>query len=230
MPNRREFLRTGAAVSAIAANGMLPGGADAIGAALAAKLGRALYDDRYAEGRRFAAVLGAQGVPTRALHDGDITRFWYDELEPLWQCETVAIAGFTQFGPMFVVERLAAERGMHALLRVEHCSGSGSGSRLSHRFTGPRETLALAAGFESLHSDWPGLMAALACRVGSDDSRHCSADLATLELPPSRSPSAAPVVPFVHYYTPLAEQQGYGASLDGPLYSWVVAPRTRSSR
>ena len=120
MPNRREFLQTGAAVSAIAANSMISRSAGAVAGSPAVTLGRALYDDRYAEGRRFAAVVGAQGVRTRALDDGDITRFWYDELEPLWWREPVAIAGFTQFGPMFVVERLAAERGMQQVLRVEH--------------------------------------------------------------------------------------------------------------
>jgi hypothetical protein len=227
MPNRREFLQTGAAVSAIAANGMIAGTAGAVGAAPTMTLGRALYDDRYAEGRRFAAVVGAQGVPTRALDDGDITRFWYDELEPLWRRSRQAIAGFTQFGPMFVVERLAAERGMHVALRVEHCATQGM---LAHRFTGPRETLALAAGFEALHSDWPGLAAALACRVGADDSPRRTAELATPGLAPRLTPSAAPETSFIHYYTPYAEQQGYGAPLDGTLYSWVIAPRASQTR
>src|SRR5688572_9052769 len=51
MPNRREFLReslqTGAAVSAIAANGMISGTAAAVGSSRRLALGRALYDDRY---------------------------------------------------------------------------------------------------------------------------------------------------------------------------------------
>jgi hypothetical protein len=33
--------------------------------------------------------------------------------------------------------------------------------------------------------------------------------------------------PLIHYYTPQAEQQGYGPALNGPLYSWVVAPRAK---
>lgn len=228
MPNRREFLQSGAAVSAIAANGIVARDAAAIGAPPPVTLARAVYDDRYLEGRRFAAVIGAQGVLTRALDAGDITRFWYDELEPLWRRERVAIAGFTQFGPMFVVERLAAEHGLAQVLRVEHCSAADGA--LAHRFTGPRETLALAAQFESLHADWPGLTAALACHVGADDSPRRVAEIATREPAPGSLPSAAPAAPFIHYYTPLAEQQGYGPALDGPLYSWVVAPRARSAR
>jgi hypothetical protein len=221
MPNRREFLQTGAAVSAIAANGGIVRSAGAVGGAPPVALARAVYDDRYAEGRRFAAVVGAQGVATRALDDGDITRFWYDELEPLLRREAVAISGFTQFGPMFVVERLAAERGLRSVLHVEHRISTDG--MVSHVLAGPRETLALAAGFET-RSDWPALMAVLACRVGADDSMRCSVELETAHPAPSRRPPAAPAAPFIHYYAPYAEQQGYGPSLDGPLYSWVVAP------
>jgi hypothetical protein len=223
MPNRREFIQTSAVVSAIAANGVIARGAAAVAPPRAVALGRALYDDRYAEARRFAAVLGAQSVPIRALEDGDITGFWRDELAALGQREPVAIAGCTQFGPMFVVERWAAERGMRVALRVEHC-GMPDGT-LAHRFSGPRETLALAAASDALDSDWPALMAALAAEVAGDDSRCRAAERAArgpaCALPPVRGE------PFIHYYTPLAVQQGYGAALDGPLYSWVVAPRAQ---
>jgi hypothetical protein len=224
MPSRREFLQTGAAVSAIGVNGVIPGAAGAIaGLPAPAALGWALYDDRYDEGRRFAAVAAAQGVQAHALDDGDITRFWYDELETLGQREPVAIAGFTQFGPMLVVERFAAERGMQQVLRVEHrCAADGM---LSHLCSGPRETLALAADFGALHTDWPGLMAALACRVGADDSPRRSATLGTPGSAPQRLPRPEPTASPIHYYTPHAVQQGYGPALDGSLYSWVVSPR-----
>jgi hypothetical protein len=224
MPNRREFLQTGAAVSAIAANGALARSAEAAAAAAPAALGAALYDDRFAEGCRFAAVVGARGVAAHALDGGDVTAF-YLELERLWRREPVAVAGFTQFGPMFVVERLALERGMRLVMRVEHCAAT-DGSLL-HRWTSPSETQDLAAAAAALYSDWPGLMATLACRVGADPSPPRSAVLAAAGLPPPKlkqaGGEAAP--PFVHYYTPQLEQRGYGPALDGPLYSWVVAQR-----
>ncbi|HUQ51540.1 MAG TPA: hypothetical protein VM692_04915, partial [Gammaproteobacteria bacterium] len=158
---------------------------------------------------------------------GDITRFWYDELDSLWQREPVAIAGLTQFGPMFVVERLALERRMQVVLRVEHCSGSDG--TLRHSLTGPGETLALAARFDTLHADWPGLTAALACSVAADDSPRDNAAFTTTHSPPGSGALAGSAAPSViHYYTPLAVQQGYGPALDGPLYSWVVAPRARA--
>jgi hypothetical protein len=224
MPNRREFLQTSAAVSAVAANGALVRGAQAVAARQPVALGRAVYDDRYAEGRRFAAILGAHGVATHALDDGDITRFWYDELEGFWRRDPSAVAGFTQFGPMFVVERLAAEHGLRIALRVEH-RGTADGT-LTHVFSAPRETLELAQGFEALRPDWPALMATLACRVGRDDSAWRTGRVATPGVDaPRLPPSPAMQAPFIHYYTPQAEQQGYGTALDGPLYSWVVAPQ-----
>jgi hypothetical protein len=167
MPNRREFLQTGAVVSAIAMNGVFAGSAAAIGARPTVPLRWALYDDRYAEGRSFAAAAAAQGIATRALDGGDITRFWYDELDVLWRREPAAIAGLTQFGPMFVIEQLAAEARMRLTLTGEH--------RLA------RLTTALQAPGPSL----------------------------------------------IHYYTPLTVARGEGPTLDGPLYSWVVAPRER---
>src|SRR5262245_4161386 len=167
MPSRREFLQTGAAVSAIAANGVIVRRIEAMGAAPSIALGRAVYDDRYPEGRRFAAAMSAQGVATTTLDEGDVTRF-YLELERLWQRAPMAVAGFTQFGPMLVVERLALERGLRVVERVEY---------------GAAEQSQTPAG-------------------GTEPS-------------------------FIHYYTPQAEQQGYGPALNGPLYSWVVAPRGR---
>jgi hypothetical protein len=225
LPNRREFLQTGAVVSAIAANAVTLRSAEAVDERRPLTLARALYDDRYPEGRRFAAVAATQGVPTRALDNGDITRFWSDELEPLWRRGPLAVAGFTQFGPMLVVERLAADHGMRLALRVEHRSVAGG--TVSHLFEGPRETLALAAEFEA-QTDWPGLMAALACRVSADDSARRNVELETTQPAPRLPPSASSAAPFIHYYAPQAEQQGYGPALDGPLYSWVVAPRARA--
>ena len=227
MPNRREFLQTGAAVSAIAANGMISGAEATARDARSSGLGRAIYDDRYVEGRRFAEVIGEHGVPTRALDGGDITRFWYDELDPLLKREAMAVAGFTQFGPMFAVEQLALERGMQLALRVEHRT-SADGT-LRHAFSGPRETLALAADFRALHSDWPGVIAVLACSIGADGSPQHHVELSTTGSALRLSASAAPGAPsIIHYYTPIAVQQGYGPALDGSLYSWVVAPRARA--
>ena len=228
MPNRRVFLQTGAAVSALAMNGAIVRSADALGGHSRITLGRAIYDDRYAEGRRFAAGVVAHGVATRALDEGDITRFWYEELDTLWRHEPVALAGFTQYGPMFVVERFAAERRMRLALRVEHCVERDG--TLTHVVAGPRETVALAAELGAAGSDWPGSMASLACRASGDGSPRETGTFATpgsaMSLAPAVARPTSSASSTIHYYTPLAVAQGHGEPLDGPLYTWVVVPRS----
>jgi hypothetical protein len=127
---------------------------------------------------------------------------------------------------MFVVEQFAAERGMRLALRVEHRAAPDG--TLKHVISARRETLELPQAFEALRADWPGVMATLACRVCGDDSEWRNVELVTPGLhAPRLPPSSAMQPPFIHYYTPHAEQQGYDAPIDGPLYSWVVAPRAQ---
>jgi hypothetical protein len=113
---------------------------------------------------------------------------------------------------------------MRLALRVEH-RGAADGS-LTHLLFARTETLELARRSEALRADWPALMAMLACQAGDDDSEWRTGRLVVPGVDaPRLPPSSASPAPFVHYYTPLTEQQGYAASLDGPLYTWVVAPR-----
>jgi hypothetical protein len=165
MPNRRQFLQTGAALSAIALNGVLARVAGAVDFDPRTAVRRVIYDDRYPEGRTFAALAAAEGIATRALDAGDITRL-YDEIAEILRGEHGLVAGLTQFGPMLVVEQLAAERRMNI--------------------------------------EWTALESAA-------------------------SVPAADSASFIHYYTPLALQQGHAVPVDGPLYSWVVVPRTSAS-
>lgn len=231
MTNRREFLQTGVAVSALplAADGLLfPESATAAvapGARRDIGLYKAIFDDRYAEGRRFAEQAQRFGAPVRALTSGDVTDFWYDELDLLWRRTPAAIAGLTQFGPMFVLERLAHERGLRTAMRIEHqLRDDGS---LAHVVQAPPESVALMEGSELARADWPALAAALAT--------HCRADCATLANATAVAPGAKRPLPdapradgpesVIHYYTPLAIREGQGVPWDGPLYTWVLAPR-----
>jgi hypothetical protein len=166
MPSRREFLQTSATLSAVALNAALARAAAAVGHDARAAVGRVIYDDRYAEGRAFAALAAAKGIAALALDAGDITPL-YDDLAELLRGERGLVAGLTQYGPMLVVEQLAAER--------------------------------------RLHVEWTALESA--ARTSADDA-----------------------APFIHYYTPLAIQQGHAVPVDGPLYSWVVVPRAGASR
>jgi len=222
MPNRREFLHTGAVMSALAINGLRAPDVAALGAAPGRAPRVTIYDNRYAEGRRFAAALTAAGTTAHALDCGDITRLYNERLDALWRGEPVTIAGLTQFGPMLVLEQLAGERRLRLALRVEHRATNDG--RLAHVITGPRAAIESADELCSAGVDWPTVMAVLACQTVADPSRLATATLFTTAL--SSTPTAVQeVASFIHYYTPQAVQQGYGVALDGPLYSWVIAPR-----
>lgn len=227
MTNRREFLQTGAAMSVLAMHGLVPRRAGAAAAArTAASLPhRTIYDERYPECRAFAAAAAAFGANVQSLKRGDVTAL-YDELDVAWRGAPTSTAGTTQFGPMLVLERLAAERGMRLVLRVEH-RPSADGT-LSHVINGPSATLTLAAELDAAAVDWPVVMAALVCRA-TPAPRLSSMTLATRTAPPAlaRDP-AGPEPSVIHYYLPLRMQQGHDLALDGPLYSWLLAPVSRS--
>jgi hypothetical protein len=210
-------------MSALAINGLRAPDAAALGTTPGGVAPRAtIYDDRYAEGRRFAAALTAAGAAAHALDGGDITRLYNERLDALWRSEPVTIAGLTQFGPMLVVEQLAGERRLRLALRVEHRATNDG--RLAHVIMGPRAAIDSAQDLCAAGVDWPTVMAVLACHTVADPSRPATATLFTTAL--SSTPTAAQEdASFIHYYSPQAVQQGYGVALDGPLYSWVIVPR-----
>ena len=228
MPNRREFLQSSAVVTAFAANG-LTRDASAIGAArVRVDLYKTIYDDRYAEARSFAAAVAARGVAVGALERGDVTR-WYEALDLEWRTSPVAIAGVTQFGPMFVLERLGAERGLRIALRVVHRPQADG--TLRHEVSADAHTVALARTLIETGVEWPQLIAALICAGGGPDvTGRMEAALvgegAVPRLERSATDEAAVQPSIIHYYTPRAVQQGYGEALDGPLFSWLLVPRS----
>jgi hypothetical protein len=229
MTSRREFLQTGAAVSAFAMNGLVARSAAATSAVAAnAALHRAIYDDRYAECRLFAEAAARQGVASRAIANGDVTDFWYRELDLLWRERPVAIAGSTQFGPLFVLEQLARERGLRVAMRVEHRPRAEG--TIAHVISAPGETIRFAEQLRSAGLEWPALMAAVACRCRDDASSLASVTMATPGTKPELTleSDAKRYASVTHYYTPRAVQQGYEVALDGPLYSWVIAAVARA--
>lgn len=212
----------------LAMNGLLsPGAAAAPPDGERIVLHGAVVDDRYAEGREFAAALAASGVPAESLRDGDVTGA-YLALDRLWRERRAAIAGLTQFGPMLVIERLGRERGLRMTLRVEHrVRGDGA---LSHVLSGAPETLALAEPLRHAAADWPVLIAALAasCRAGCAASAERT--IATSACKPEMRRAAGAVEArepetVIHYYRQFALQEGRAIPWDGPLFSWVMAPR-----
>ena len=227
MPNRREFLQTGAVVSALAINGLRAPDAAALGTTPdRAAPPATIYDDRYAEGRRFAAALhGAQGVPrtrSTAATSHDST---YERLDALWRSEPVTIAGLTQFGPMFVLEQLAGERAFTARA-ARRASRHDTTARSHIADHGAARPLSIARpSSRRCARTGRAVMAALACGTGADRSRpHATPTLFTSGLSPT--PTTAPGDAVLHSLLHAARgSTGHGVALDGPLYSWVIAPR-----
>lgn len=235
MTNRREFLQAGVAATALplAVGSMLkPASAAAAAGELGIPIYKAIFDERYAEGRAFGEQVARNGVVAHAFADGNITDFWYDELDLLWRETPVAIAGLTQFGPMFVLDRLGRERGLQTVLRIEHRPEAGA--LLRHVMTGPAETLRLVSRLGSEGMAWPSVMA---CAVAGCHA-NCSSPAehtvtiecakpeiggGTLSCTRENGPER-----IIHYYMTEGQRDGHELPLDGPLFSWVIAPKARA--
>jgi hypothetical protein len=227
MTNRRQFLRTSVSVSALPlANGLLSRESFArTGAGI--RIHKAIFDDRYVEARIFAEAMGRFGVPVQPLENGDVTDLWRSARDALRRRRQAAIAGTTQFGPMFAFEQLGREHRMRVVLRIEHQARDDG--TIEHVMTGPPETLALAEDLRLQGADWPVLMAALAAHCRSDGcapAEHCAVTAGAppiLTKPRSRRGKPGPES-VIHYYLPHAIREGHGVPWDGPLFSWVIAP------
>jgi hypothetical protein len=133
---RREFLQLGLAAGAgsllppllFAAGGEVPAGTPL-------PLFRLIHDTREAASLDLAHALGSQLLGTiyntgtadsllRPVH-GDVTRFWYDELQPVWQAQRVAVAGTTSHDVLFCLEQLARDHQLRVLWRREHVVDAG---------------------------------------------------------------------------------------------------------
>lgn len=77
---------------------------------------RAIYDERFAAGLRFASEAGMRGWVTRAIR-GDVTNVWYHELAVRWKRGPASIVGVTTEPSLFVLERLAWDVGMRVTAR-----------------------------------------------------------------------------------------------------------------
>lgn len=151
MIDRRTFVQHGVAGSVVAIFAGVPTLAEAAGSGLSGdtgvsgdtiipadgrqlKLHVAIFDRRFAAGRRFARSSGGRGIATRAVA-GDVTTLWYSELHPLWRRQPVAIAGLTTYGPLFCLERLSWDHGMRVLHSQEcpsHESIAGEPEQILH--------------------------------------------------------------------------------------------------
>ena len=133
---RRDFLVLGLAAGA--ASLLLPtrfAAAVDVPAVMRLPLFRLIHDARQACSLAHARELGTQLMGLahnagqhdyllRAVH-GDVTRFWYDELQPVWQQWRVAVAGTTSHDVLFCLEQLARDHQLRVLWRKQHVVEAG---------------------------------------------------------------------------------------------------------
>ena len=108
---RRQFVGTSAAALAVAA---IPA-TQWLSSRLPTPY-RAIYDERFEEGRKFAAAALGWGWATRAIR-GDVTQIWFHELSVRWKRGAAPIAGVTTRESLFVLERLSWDVGMRVTVR-----------------------------------------------------------------------------------------------------------------
>jgi hypothetical protein len=198
MASRREFLQIGVAALALpisARTGVKRSAGAIAGESAPAPLYKVIYDERHASSRAFAREVGRLGAPIYAIK-GDITELWFHDLDARWTKEPVAIAGLTEHGPLFCLERLSWDHGMRVVYRADHTYRPDG--YMEHELSGSERMLREAVDLSSSGPDWSTRAAALLMRC-----------------PASRAQASKLTV-----VTPATPQTGDPEH----LVSWVIAP------
>jgi hypothetical protein len=194
MTSRREFLQIGITATAWP---LAPAAVRAAGALSSAPLPlyKVIFDRRFAASMEFGARAQSLGLAVHGI-DGDMTRFWYDELYHEWKKGPAAVAGLTAHGPMFCFEQLARDQGMRVVFRAEH---RPSAAGVEHTLTGPLAMLNESMLLNERGGRWAPCMA--------DMVAHCTRGRAEIVSATAMSPGA---------------ELGHERDTEA-LYSWIIA-------
>ncbi len=136
MINRRQVLK-GAAAASAAATGVLSLRASAAASRESSRVELFVFDRRFADARAAAARHAASGVEAAGF-SGDLTQLWYDRLDLHWRRAPMTLSGVTTAGGLFVLETLAADRGMRVIQRTELPADAAGGEPLYSWTIAPR--------------------------------------------------------------------------------------------
>lgn len=139
MVNRRSVLKIGAATAAGALVKIPASGRNLPAQPISFHI--AVFDERFAECRGFAAELHSAGVRTSAIR-GDVARLWYEHLRVQLNETRAPIAGLTDRPALFCLEELARDVGMRVIFRADHITGQNGHSQ--HTAVGTASLVAVA--------------------------------------------------------------------------------------
>ncbi len=100
---------------------------------------RAVFDERFAECRAFAAELRGAGVFTSAIR-GDVADLWYGDLRAYLSENRLPVAGLTDRAALFCLEELSRDVGMRVIFRADHIMDQDGHAR--HTAVGPAPLIA----------------------------------------------------------------------------------------
>ena len=198
MASRREFLQIGVAALALpisARTGLTPAVSGLANQSVPTPLYKVVFDQRFLSSRAFAGEVKRLGGQVFGIK-GDITDLWFHDLDARWKREPIGIAGLTEHGPLFCLERLAWDHGMRVVYRADHTYRSDG--YMEHELTGSEQMLREAVDLSSSGANWTSRMASLLTR--------CPASRAQASKMTVVTPTARPADDPEH------------------LVSWVIAP------
>ena len=168
MLNRRDLLRSGAALPALSLTAVPFASAVHAAETPTLTLERFVFDVRFAEPGEVAKHVEQRGVPLAPVAD-DLMTLWYDDLDLAWRKAPMALAGVTLAEALFVLETFALDRAMHVVYRGEH--GLVENGTIEHRFAGPA---LLLERLQPLPSAWERALgeALLECPLGAPEPAH----------------------------------------------------------
>lgn len=227
MTNRREFLKIGIASSSLplAAASVR---ANTIGgfftdADESIPYYKVVADDRYPESMAFAEEMDRRGYDTYILKGGDLTDFWINDLSKIWKTMPVAVAGVTNFRPVFCLEQLGRTYGTRVIYRGDHAN-EDNGS-VTHSVRGPAEMVAKCQqyiDFKSTANAGRSLADMIvSCEAGTQEIVEASFSEYTAH---DRPRSDAFAKPMVTNYAGVSESIMIDRAHEQALVSWIVAP------
>jgi hypothetical protein len=141
MVNRRSVMKLGAATVAGALVDLPVFGRDLSPARAHITFHRAVFDERFAECRGFAAELHGAGIFTSEIR-GDVAKLWYDDLRVHLRENRLPVAGSTDRAALFCLEELARDVGMRVIFRADHMMDENGHAQ--HSAVGPASLVAVA--------------------------------------------------------------------------------------